>query len=39
VRVEQELRLKDIQVSAGRIRGVRQRNGLLTKHERLLRLE
>lgn len=39
VRVEQELRLKGIQVSAGGIRGVWQRNGLLTKHERLLRLE
>ena len=39
VRVEQELRLKGIQVSAGGVRGVWQRNGLLTKHERLLRLE
>jgi transposase InsO family protein len=39
VRVEQELRLQGIQVSAGGIRGVWQRHGLLTKHERLLRLE
>ncbi len=39
VRVEQELRLKGLQVSAGGIRGVWQRHGLLTKHERLLRLE
>jgi transposase InsO family protein len=39
VRVEQELRLNGIQVSAGGIRGVWQRHGLLTKHERLLRLE
>jgi transposase InsO family protein len=39
LRVEQELRLKGLQVSAGGIRGVWQRHGLLTKHERLLRLE
>ncbi len=39
VRVEHELRLKGVQVSSGGIRGVWQRNGLLTKHERLLRLE
>jgi transposase InsO family protein len=39
VRVEQELRLRGIQVSSGGVRGVWQRNGLLTKHERLLRLE
>lgn len=39
LRVEQELRLKGIQVSAGGIRGVWMRHGLLTKHERLLRLE
>jgi transposase InsO family protein len=38
-RVEQELRLKGIQVSSGGVRGVWQRNGLLTKVERLLRLE
>jgi transposase InsO family protein len=38
-RVEQELRLKGFQVSAGGVRGVWMRNGLLTKHERLLRLE
>ena len=39
LRVEQELRLKGVQVSAGGIRGVWMRHGLLTKHERLLRLE
>ena len=39
LRVEQELRLQGIQVSAGGVRGVWQRHGLLTKHERLLRLE
>jgi transposase InsO family protein len=38
-RVEQELRLKGLQVSSGGVRGVWQRHGLLTKHERLLRLE
>jgi transposase InsO family protein len=38
-RVEQELRLKGIQVSSGGVRGVWQRHNLLTKHERLLRLE
>lgn len=38
-RVEQELRLKGIQVSSGGVRGVWMRHGLLTKHERLLRLE
>ena len=38
-RVEQELRLKGIQVSSGGVRGAWMRNGLLTKHERLLRLE
>jgi transposase InsO family protein len=38
-RVEQELRLKGLQVSSGGVRGVWQRNSLLTKHERLLRLE
>ena len=32
VRVEQELRLKGLQVSAGGVRGVWQRHGLLTKH-------
>ena len=31
--------LRGIQVSAGGVRGVWQRHGLLTKHERLLRLE
>jgi len=39
LRVEQELRLKGLAVSSGGIRGVWQRHGLLTKHERLLRLE
>jgi transposase InsO family protein len=39
LRVEQELRLKGLQVSSGGVRGVWQRHGLLTKHERLLRLE
>jgi transposase InsO family protein len=31
--------LKGLQVSSGGVRGVGMRNGLLTKHERLLRLE
>lgn len=39
LRVEHELRLKGIQVSSEGVRGVWQRHGLLTKHERLLRLE
>lgn len=39
LRVEHELRLKGIQVSSGGVRGVWQRHDLLTKHERLLRLE
>jgi len=39
MRVAQELVLRGIQVSSGRVRGVWQRHGLLTKHERLLRLE
>ena len=39
VQLELEPRLKDPQVSADGIRGVWQRHGLLTKHERLLRLE
>lgn len=38
-RVEQELRLKGLQVSSGGVRGVWQRHSLLTKHDRLLRLE
>lgn len=38
-RVEQELRMRGLQVSSSGVRGVWQRNGLLTKHERLLRLE
>ena len=39
LRVEQELRLKGLAVSSSGIRGVWQRHNLLTKHERLLRLE
>jgi transposase InsO family protein len=38
-RVEQELRLKGLQVSSGGVRGVWARHNLLTKHQRLLRLE
>ena len=38
LRVAQEL-LRGLQVSSGGVRGVWQRHGLLTKHERLLRLE
>ena len=38
-RVEQELGFKGIAVSSGGVRGVWQRHNLLTKHERLLRLE
>lgn len=39
VRVAQELALKGIQVSSGGVRGVWGRHNLLTRHERLLRLE
>ena len=39
LRVAQELSLKGVQVSAGGVRGVWSRHKLLTKHERLLRLE
>ena len=39
LRVEHELRLKGVAVSSGGVRGVWQRHNLLTKHERLLRLE
>lgn len=39
LRVAQELTLKGVQVSSGGVRGVWSRQGLLTKHERLLRLE
>jgi len=39
MRVAQELMLVGIQVSAGGVRGVWQRHSLLTKHDRLLRLE
>lgn len=38
-RVADELLLKGVQVSAGGVRGVWSRHGLMTKHERLLRLE
>jgi len=38
-RVAQELALRGVQVSAGGVRGVWQRHDLMTKHERLLRLE
>jgi transposase InsO family protein/molybdenum-dependent DNA-binding transcriptional regulator ModE len=38
-RVADELRLKGMQVSSGGVRGVWSRHALLTKHERLLRLE
>jgi len=39
LRVAQELTLKGIQVSSGGVRGVWSRHNLLTRHERLLRLE
>jgi transposase InsO family protein len=39
VRVAQELALKGVNVSSGGVRGVWARHDLLTKHERLLRLE
>lgn len=39
IRVAQELQLKGVQVSSGGVRGVWSRHNLLTKHERLLRLE
>ncbi len=38
-RVADELLLRDVQVSSGGVRGVWSRHGLMTKHERLLRLE
>jgi transposase InsO family protein len=38
-RVAHEMALRGIQVSAGGVRGVWSRHDLLTKHERLLRLE
>lgn len=38
-RVADELLLQETQVSAGGVRGVWSRHGLMTKHERLLRLE
>lgn len=39
LRVSHELMLKGVQVSSGGVRGVWSRHKLLTKHERLLRLE
>jgi transposase InsO family protein len=39
IRVSQELQLKGTNVSSGGVRGVWSRSNLLTKHERLLRLE
>ncbi len=39
LRVAQELSLQGVQVSSGRVRGVWSRHRLLTKQERLLRLE
>ncbi len=39
LRVAQELALKGVQVSSTGVRGVWSRHNLLTKHERLLRLE
>ena len=39
LRVAQQLLLKGVQVSSGGVRGVWSRHSLLTKHERLLRLE
>jgi transposase InsO family protein len=38
-RVADELLLKEVQVSSGGVRGVWSRHGLMTKHDRLLRLE
>lgn len=39
LRVSQELALREIHVSSGGVRGVWKRHDLLTKHQRLLRLE
>lgn len=39
LRVAQELALQGVQVSSGGVRGVWSRHDLLTKHDRLLRLE
>jgi transposase InsO family protein len=39
VRMAQELRLQGINIGPGAVRGVWSRHNLLTKHERLLRLE
>jgi len=39
LRLAQELQLKGIQVSSGGVRGVWNRHNLLSRHERLLRLE
>lgn len=39
IRMSQDLRLQGVEVGQSAIRGVWSRHGLLTKHERLLRLE
>lgn len=39
LRVAQELALREINVSSGGVRGVWKRHNLLTKHQRLIRLE
>ena len=39
LRVAQQLALEDVQVSSGGVRGVWSRHKLITKHERLLKLE
>jgi transposase InsO family protein len=39
LRVSQQLLLRGVHVGAGAVRGVWQRNNLLSKHQRLLRLE
>lgn len=39
IRVSQELQLKGVQVSSGGVRGVWSRHDMLTKYQRLLRLE
>ena len=39
LRVAQELALREVRVSSGGVRGVWKRHNLLTRHERLLRLE
>ena len=39
VKVSQQLILRDVHVGVGAIRGIWQRNNMITKHQRLLRLE